>query len=334
VTDAEKGRGTLGATRAVRHRGSWIVRSQESSVSSERAGVWLDAVNRLIDTAAPVHHSRHAVTYYWPRPDGGAYVKVYRRPRGMSAFKDCLRGSLAHRAARASRQLAAAGFRVPRVLAVAEERRVLRAQRAWLATAALAGEPVASCLARLAAAIGSTSERSRYRTLLRQKRAVLSALGYEVARLHEAGFVAGDLVPSNVWVAGCDDRPEIVLLDHDRTRWHRHGPYWWRARRNLVQLNRIVLIGVSVNDRLRVLRAYAEGRRWPVGEARRRLPWLIAKTAERRRRCDNVVVEKDRPVDFRTLMRPGGPYDSQRHTQTVRRVEGTPPVRRADERKR
>jgi hypothetical protein len=56
-----------------------------------------------------------------------------------------------------------------------------------------------------------------------------------------------------------------------------------------VQLNRVVLTGVVTTDRARVYRAYAAGRGWTHAAARRRVPWLMAKTLERRRRFDGLA---------------------------------------------
>jgi hypothetical protein len=141
------------------------------------------------------------------------------------------------------------------------------------------------------------------RALLAEKRRLLAALGAAVARLHAGGFVAGDLVPANVWLARADDSDDLAFLDHDRTGAGRAPAPWWRARRNLVQLNRIVLAGVVTTDRARVYRAYAAGRGWSRAEARRRLLWLIAKTIERRRRFDGIADAA--AIGFRMLMRAG-----------------------------
>jgi hypothetical protein len=75
-----------------------------------------------------------------------------------------------------------------------------------------------------------------------------------------------------------------------------------------VQLNRIVMPGVTATDRLRVYRAYARGRGWPCRTARRRLAWIVAKTIERRRTFDGVQLPADGVVSFRSLMRADGPY--------------------------
>jgi hypothetical protein len=120
--------------------------------------------------------------------------------------------------------------------------------------------------------------------------------------------VAGDLVPANVWIALAAGEARVAFLDHDRTRLGSGPAPWRRARRNLVQLNRIVLRGVSAADRLRVYRAYAVGRRWERAEARRRVDWIITKTVARRRAERGPGAPIASTVDFRTLMRADGPY--------------------------
>jgi hypothetical protein len=142
--------------------------------------------------------------------------------------------------------------------------------------------------------------------MLHAKRGMLETLGCEIARLHRTGVVAGDLVPANVWIALAAAELRIAFLDHDRTRIGRPTVAWRRARRNLVQLNRVALRGVTATDRLRVYRAYAAERAWSRAEARRRLPWIVTKTIVRRR------AERGNPIpphaDFRSVMRADGPY--------------------------
>jgi len=102
--------------------------------------------------------------------------------------------------------------------------------------------------------------------------------------------------------------PELVLLDHDRTRRGRLLG-WWGARRNLVQLGRFVVPGVSVTDRARVLAAYAR-RRGLGRRARHRLArWVVAKTVARRCVVDGIPPAAAARAGFATLMRSGGPFD-------------------------
>lgn len=286
------------------HAGHWRVWTRDPDEIS--APAWLAAVETLVAGGGSLHRSKHADTYRWSRPEGEIYVKVYRRYRRWTAFKDWFRPSKAANVGQVSAALAARGFLVPEVLGVGEERRTLTARASWCATAALEGEPIADRLAGLASSAPATRRAGEHATLLRAKRGVLDALGREVARLHGAGIVAGDLVPANVWIALLDAELQIAFLDHDRTR-VRMGPAPWRAsRRNLVQLNRIVVPGLVATDRLRVWRAYAAARAWSRPDARRRLPWVIAKTVARRRAERGVVIP--RGAGFRTVMRADGPY--------------------------
>jgi tRNA A-37 threonylcarbamoyl transferase component Bud32 len=289
--------------------GSWRVwlaqdRPGEPGDPGARARQWLDLVERVAAAPAPWHRSKHAVTDRVVLGGETVYVKRYQRYRTRTQLKDVIRVSKAQHAMRVGVELAAAGFTVPRVLAAAEERRGPLLHAAWLSTAALDGVPLAERLATLAAAPGHDAPPERRRRLA-AKRRLLANLGNCVGRLHAAGFVAGDLVPANVWSVGPDDRATIALLDHDRTR---HGAVpapWGRARRNLVQLNRFALRGVVLTDRLRVYRDYAAARGWTKDAARRRLPWVVAKTIERRRRFDGIDDAAAR--GFRALMRaPGG----------------------------
>lgn len=259
---------------------------------------WVATVERFAASAGSLHRSKHADTYRWSRPGGDVYVKIYRRYRRWTALKDWFRPSKAANVLRVSAALARQGFTVPEVVAIGEERRGLGVARSFCATAALGGEPIAERVAALATDHGAPT--------LRAKRGLLDTLGREVARLHLAGIVAGDLVPANVWIALAAAELTIAFLDHDRTRVGPAPAPWHRARRNLVQLNRIVLDGVGATDRLRVYRAYARAHAWSKVEARQRLPWIVAKTVERRRAERGAAIPPH--ADFRTVMRAGGPY--------------------------
>jgi aminoglycoside phosphotransferase (APT) family kinase protein len=115
-----------------------------------------------------------------------------------------------------------------------------------------------------------------------RKRVLLRQLGSEVARLHRTGLVHGDLTPYNVFVAQ-DEPPCFIFLDHDRTRPGFPAGRRYRQLRNLVQLGRFDLPGVSNADRLRVFNAYAAG----LGIARRQATARrVARMLARRRRRD------------------------------------------------
>lgn len=290
-------------TRAVRV-GAWRVwltePGDEGVAGAARA--WIARVETAEVAGEALHRSKHATTYRLTVDAAEVYVKMYHRYHLATALKDLARPSKARHLLAVSEELRAARFCVPRVIAAAEDRRGPWVRRSWVVTAALNGVPLAAAVA----GVSGRGDPAAMRHALRAKRALLAALGGEVARLHTAGFVAGDLVPSNVWTASDGRAP--AFLDHDRTSRGRGAAPWWRARRNLVQLNRVVLDGVVLTDRLRVFRAYAAARAFPRRQARRRLGWIVAKTIERRRRFDHVALDDPARVSFRELMRPGGRF--------------------------
>lgn len=249
-----------------------------------RAGIWRGWVDpgARVDPAACLaatgdeteRVSRHARTVRLATPGGLLFVKRYARPAGWRAL----------RALRMGRALLAAGFQAPAAVLAG------RAEGAGLlVTRDTGGEDLASAIAR----------RSRA-----AKRCLLDRLGTEVARLHRAGFVHGDLVPPNVRLAG----ERLVFLDNDRTRRSRLL-VGLVARRNLVQLGRSVLPGVTLADRGRVLAAYAAGRGLSRRARRRLARWLVAKIVARRCAIDAIPPATAAAAGFRELMRSGGPFD-------------------------
>jgi len=185
---------------------------------------------------------------------------------------------------------AASGFAAPSVVLVAR-----RGGEGLLVTRDAGGEELATAVA-------------RRRGQAPAKRALLRALGAEVGRLHRAGFVHGDLVPPNVRVAGHENGLRLVFLDNDRTRRSRLLVRL-AGRRNLVQLGRFVVPGLTLADRARVLIAYAAERRLS-RQARRRLArWVVLKTVARRCAIDHIPRETALRAGFRELMRSGGPFD-------------------------
>jgi hypothetical protein len=88
------------------------------------------------------------------------------------------------------------------------------------------------------------------------KQGLLQALGEEIARMHLSGFVHGDLTPFNIFVV-TGESPRFIFLDHERTRKCFILGRTRRQLRNLVQLGRFSLPGLTRTDRMRTLRAYA-----------------------------------------------------------------------------
>ena len=134
---------------------------------------------------------------------------------------------------------------------------------------------------------------------LSDKRKSIEHLAKLIRRLHDRGFVHGDLVATNILVAR-DNAGEIefYFMDNDRTKRY---PSWlpqklWR--RNLIQLNRMPLALISLQDRMRFLHAYFDVSSLGITECRF-ARWLEARTRQRRKECDGA----DPNQNFRKLMR-------------------------------
>jgi hypothetical protein len=220
--------------------------------------------------------SRHARTVPLVAPGGTLFVKTWAAPGGWRAVQ----------ARRMGDALVAAGLGAPRVVVVAR-----RGGAGLLVTRDAGGEDLLAAVA-------------RRRGARRDKRALLRRLGAEVARLHRAGFVHGDLVPSNVRVVG----EGFVFLDNDRTRQSRLLVRLV-GRRNLVQLGRFVVPGVTLSDRARVLAAYAAGRGLSRRSRRELARWLARKVMVRRCAIDHIPEATAAQAGFREVMRSGGPFD-------------------------
>jgi RIO-like serine/threonine protein kinase len=221
----------------------------------------------------PLRRSRHASTYKLrigqPRREVEIFVKVLDAPRAIKRLLRPITGSRAERLLKIADSLEATGFAIAPILMLGEHN---SDGRTMIVMACVAGEPLPRHLLGLVRA----PER---------KRAVLRELGVEVARLHRTGFIHGDLTPYNVFVAGGGSATaRFVLIDHERTK--RPRLVWQRRKlRNLVQLCRFELKGMSRTDRVRVVDAYASA---SDGE-RRRLVRRVASMLRARRIRDGVA---------------------------------------------
>ncbi len=222
--------------------------------------------------------SRHARSLQLESRHGVCHVKSYPPPDGRRALRAFAMG----------RALDVAGFAAPVTLLVGQH-----GAAGLLVTADTGGEDLLAVLARLA---------RPDREARRCKRDLLRRLGAEVARLHAAGFVHGDLVPPNLRSRD----GTFVFLDNDRTR---RGWFGLGARRNLVQLGRFVVLGVTASDRARVLNAYASARQLDRRQRHRLGRWVMRKIVARRCAIDHIPVEAAARAGFRALMRSGGPFD-------------------------
>ena len=220
----------------------------------------------------PLRRSRHASTYQIRlgsalSGETEVFVKLLDAPRGLKAVRRWIRPARAARMKSILDALIASGFAVAPILILGDE---LGGGRTLMVTARVAGEPLPRFLRRVAGAPPAP------------RREVLRALGAEVARLHRAGFIHGDLTPYNIFVAG-GTPARFSLIDHERTAAPRFS--WERRRlRNLVQLCRFDLEGMGRTDRLRIIEAYGRA----MDDAPRRLIRRVARMLRARRVRDTV----------------------------------------------
>ncbi len=228
--------------------GSWHLEVELPETIAESRDQLLDLVLQVADRGviAPLRRSRHAVTYnphfrVSAAQPGDVFVKVLNRTGGIERFKHVVRGSLGSHVKKITTRLANAGFEVPPVWVLgsnqSDHRELIVSPRAQ--------------------GMGPLQALARCGMDLPTKRRFLHELGAEIARLHRAGLVHGDLTPFNVFIeAGTPTR--FIFLDHERTRSNYGCGSRRRSLRNLVQLGRFSLPGLTRSDRLRVMYAYAE----------------------------------------------------------------------------
>jgi serine/threonine protein kinase len=251
-----------------------------------------EAVFEVIREQPPSKHPQTVrLQSYCANSDAALYLKIFHGSSGMSALKDMVRSSKALRSMRQAAALTRFRFNVPVTVAAGEQREHRLLRKAFVLTIEVKGESLPAFLKPQGLGVN--------RIGLSEKRQGLRQLAAEVRRLHELGFVHGDLVPTNIFVSRTSETEcRFFFMDNDRTR---HYPKWmphllWR--RNLVQLNRIPLPGITLQDRVRFLMYYLGLKQWGDKE-RRLLLWLEQKTRQRRKACDAV----DANGSFRQLMR-------------------------------
>jgi len=219
----------------------------------------------------PLRRSRHASTYQIRlgtplSVETEVFVKLLDAPRGLKAARRLFLRSRGERMQSILDALTGAGFGVAPILMLGDER---GSGRTMMVMARVAGEPLPRFLRGAAG-------------MLARRRELLRALGVEIARLHRAGFIHGDLTPYNIFVA--NGKPvRFSLIDHERTARPRLN--WERRRlRNLVQLCRFELEGMGRTDRLRIVDAYGRA----MGGAQRRLIRRVTAMLRARRFRDTV----------------------------------------------
>ncbi len=219
---------------------------------------------------APYRRSRHATTWRVSVADASGtpplaiVVKQIDAPRGAwDRLRRMLSGARSEHVIRITEYLRRDGFSAPRVLLAGTH---CQSGCELLVTQRLRGSMVTRLF------------NPRYAADLRTRRAILRALGRETARLHQRGYVHGDLTPYNVLVTS--QRPiRLAFVDHERTR--RAGMLMAKRQqlRNLVQLGHFELPGLMPRDWMRVFASYIRAR----GLRPRPTLEKVARMIERRR---------------------------------------------------
>lgn len=199
-----------------------------------------------LDTAAGtagkrVRRSRHADTSLVELGNQDLFVKIIRPRRGVKRLGRWIRGTAAQHVVAIAAALQRDGFEAPAPMLWGSE---LRGGREIIVTARARG----ILLPRFLREAGRD---------LRRKRALLHALGAEIARLHLRGYLHGDLTPFNILCSN-DDPDRFILLDHERTCRTWLSRFARPRLRNLVQLGHFSLSGLTRTDRMRVWCTYAE----------------------------------------------------------------------------
>jgi hypothetical protein len=252
-------------------RGGWsfFIPGYDARFSEELREELLDSAFAAIDGTMEtrVRRSKHAETWFEHFDHGpDAYFKVLDPVRGMNRARGIFKRKRAAHVAAISEHLRADGVGVPEILLLGAER---RGGREIIVTARVDGFNLV---------------RHLKRATLASRRVVLRALGAEVARLHRAGYIHGDLTPYNIFVTALEP-PQFVFIDHERTRRTILSRFERPRMRNLVQLGSLDVAGVTNTDRMRVWTGYSaqfSGRRRRL-QLRRVAAMLVArKTLERK----------------------------------------------------
>lgn len=247
--------------------------------------LWDTVLSRLAQQAP----SKHPQTLHMESgsADHGYYLKIFYPYTTGKVLKDSFRLSKARRAQQMSGQLAAAGFHAPLAIAAGEKRKRSLVECSFLLTAPVAGMSLIEALAQ-----------HHRGAQISVKRTAIQELAREIRRFHDLGFVHGDLLPTNIFVhPGENQQWQFYFMDNDRTRRYPPALPQSQWKRNLVQLNRMPLPGISLHDRMRFLRAYL-GSEFASKRVAVLARWLEEKTRRRRWQCDRAKAES-----FRSLMR-------------------------------
>ena len=237
------------------------------------------------------------------RAGGATFVGKWSRSQGvLDRARNLLRVSRGRRAWDNAARLLTLGFDTPQPVAYGERRRAGVVRRSILITRELANAWKLHQF--LYQFCGDPESREIRRSLMR-------SLGKLIAGLHRAGVHHSDLRSANILVEQATNGLKLHLVDTEAVRFR--DPVTEPQRlKNFGDVNFTFAPGVTITDRMRVFRSYADALGMDRGERKRRLRRTIAA-------CERSMHAKIFKPQLRPYRIPSGrPYREQ--VETITRI--------------
>lgn len=221
--------------------------------AEESDGLWVkDRILSLLHgkDGIPVKSSHFTTVLQFRHPRSGElfYCKIFHDRSIKDTIKNVFGFLRSRKEFRAGNALLQKGFLTPVPVLCGAEHTLFFMKKNFLITKAVPGERTYQYF------------QSRFQVPLSpeqyaEKRALISAAGREIGRLHRQGIVHGDLRVGNIIINGTGSSAKFYFIDNERTMHYRDIPERKRLK-NLVQLNMVRLPQITKTDRLRFLNAY------------------------------------------------------------------------------
>jgi hypothetical protein len=214
---------------------------------------WLqEKIPALLDRkdGQPVKSSPFSTVLRFQDPDTGKgyFFKEYLDRGVKDRLRKMFRSTRSRKAFRAGHILLDRGFLTPVPLIQGFEKGCCFVRRNFLITGEVPGE-------RTYQYFQSRFPLPLSAEMLTEKRALISAAGHEIGRMHRMGVFHGDLRVGNIIIDGRGASAQFFFIDNERTQFYQVLPGRKRLK-NLVQLNMVLLPHITKADRLRFLNMY------------------------------------------------------------------------------
>ena len=202
------------------------------------------AVNDGWDTVADkIPSSENTRVYQLPEPINGFYKEFLSRSK-IESIKTLIKGSRAKRHIEQSTLLVNNGFNSPLLLAEG-----CLDNRDFVVTQTVPGFSFGDFL-------GTVLRRPDNKKDLHWKRSLITSVGALIGGLHSVGIVHGDLRPNNLLLAEKEGKSHWYFIDNERNK-KSNGPVRRRdIIKNLVQMNMLHPVDMTMTDRRRFFSAY------------------------------------------------------------------------------